>query len=78
MKSNYSSHLDLVFCISYSQVKAESNSKKLSQLKEASKHVNEATAQVVASTKDGKAQVEEGGEEKQIISSWMADRLCFF
>uniref|UniRef100_UPI00358F16CE huntingtin-interacting protein 1-related protein isoform X2 n=1 Tax=Myxine glutinosa TaxID=7769 RepID=UPI00358F16CE len=46
--------------VAASKVKAESNSKKLSQLKEASKHVNEATAKVVASTKDGKAQVEEG------------------
>lgn len=44
------------------QVKADKGSANLVRLQQASRGVNQATASVVASTKNGKAQIEDTGE----------------
>lgn len=44
------------------QVKADRNSKKLPVLQQASRHVNEMAANVVASTRTGQEHLEEKGE----------------
>lgn len=49
---------DLLFC---PQVKADRNSKKLGVLQQASRHVNEMTAKVVASTKTGQENLDVKG-----------------
>uniref|UniRef100_A0AAY4E0X6 I/LWEQ domain-containing protein n=1 Tax=Denticeps clupeoides TaxID=299321 RepID=A0AAY4E0X6_9TELE len=48
--------------VAASKVKADRNSKKLTTLQQASRHVNEMTAKVVASTKSGQDQVEDKDE----------------
>lgn len=48
------------------QVKADKDSAKLHRLQHASRGVTQATAAVVASTKSGKSQIEETGEEDHI------------
>lgn len=48
------------------QVKADKDSAKLHRLQQASRGVTQATAAVVASTKSGKSQIEETGEEDHI------------
>lgn len=50
------------------QVKADRNSKKLSALQHASRHVNETAANVVASTKTGQEHLEEKGSYSLICA----------
>lgn len=57
--THYFQTVTLSFC---AQVKADRNSKKLSVLQQASRHVNEMAANVVASTKTGQDNLEEKGE----------------
>ncbi len=54
-----SSYVNALFC---SQVKADRSSKKLTVLQQASRHVNEMAANVVASTRTGQEHLEEKGE----------------
>lgn len=57
----------LSFC---TQVKADRNSKKLPVLQQASRHVNEMAANVVASTKTGQDNLEEKGECISILYAY--------
>lgn len=52
----------LIWALSSGQVKADRHSKKLSVLQHASRNVNEMAANVVASTRTGKENLEEKGE----------------
>lgn len=47
------------------QVKADRNSKKLSTLQQASRHVNDMAAIVVTSTNHGQRQITERGEKRE-------------
>lgn len=59
------------------QVKADRGSKKLGVLQQASRHVNEMAANVVASTKTGQDQIEDKGQfhVTGVFGSWF---LMFF